>query len=356
MRAYLATNVMGSFVFDKEGNLIDKRLFPKNPEAIAEKLDNEGMLPEEDELLSELAKKGYKETITDRKIKHGAMSVVLEEENPGKKALQDGFRGLAIRLKWANSQAELNEILSKVNVLRTRGKLREEGRDRIVMRVSGVLEELEKELNTFSELLREWYGLHFPELSKEVQSHERFAELVAGHGSRWKVGGFEKLAEASGGMVFSGLDMKQVQDFASEMLGLFRHRTLLEKYLEGLCREVAPNTSRVAGHILAARLLSHAGGLEKLARLPSSTVQLLGAEKSLFRHLKDRKSRPPKYGVLFAHPLVQGAPKEKRGKAARLVAAKVSLAARTDFYSKEDRGEPMRKELEEQARELGFKL
>jgi len=350
MRAFLATNVMGSFGFDQDGKLVAKKLFPKKPELIAEKLDSRELLPEENEVLNKLASLGYKEVFTDRKIEFSGINVVFEEDNLGKNTLQEGFRGLAVSLKWVTSQAELNEILTKVNVLRTREKLREERRDRIIMHSIGALDELDKVINNFSERLREWYGLHFLELSREIQSHEKFAEAVAKYGRRERVKGHENLAKQSAGMEFSEADIKEVQDFSKTILELFQRKKSLAAYIEKLCQEVMPNTSAVAGEALAARMVSQAGGLEKISRLPSSTVQLLGAEKSLFRHLKDKKSPAPKFGLLFAHPLVQNAPKEKRGKVARLIASKISLAAKTDFFTKEDKGKTLRDELEEQVK------
>ncbi len=97
---------------------------------------------------------------------------------------------------------------------------------------------------------------------------------------------------------------------------------------------IAPNLTNIAGHILGARLLSFAGSLERLASLPSSTVQVIGASNALFKHLKG-KAPSPKHGVIFRHPLVNNAPKNFRGKIARALASKISLAARCDCYSGE---------------------
>src|SRR4030065_417735 len=112
-----------------------------------------------------------------------------------------------------------------------------------------------------------------------------------------------------------------------------------------------PNFSAVAGPLLGARLLSVAGSLDRLAMMPSSTIQLLGAEKALFRHLKG-EGKAPKYGILFGHPLIQQATKETKGKVARLVAAKLSIAARLDRFAGKDEGESLRKQLEESMRKI----
>ena len=327
--------------------MIAKKLFPKDPELIAKKLDSREWLPEEEFLLKKLVSLGYKEVMCEKNLQYKGIGVLHEEDNPGKKQLQESFRGLAVSLKWVTSQAELNELMSKIQVTRTKGQLRVVSRDKILMHAVGVLEELEKQLNSFTERLREWYGLHFPELSKELQSHEKFLELVSRHGERSRVEGYESLAKGSVGMDFSESDIREVQEVAKGLLQLCQTRKSLEAYLEKSCKEIIPNVSAVAGEVLGARLLAQAGGLEKLARLPSSTVQVLGAEKALFRHLKGG-GRAPKFGVLFAHPLVQNADYDRRGKVARLIAAKISLAARTDFYSKKNTGSAFRKELERQ--------
>jgi nucleolar protein 56 len=126
----------------------------------------------------------------------------------------------------------------------------------------------------------------------------------------------------------------------------------MDAYIETAAKRFAPNTSAIAGPALALRMLVLAGGLDKLAKMPSSTVQLLGAEKSLFRHLKGQ-GRSPKHGILFSHELVQKAPHDMRGKVARLIAAKLALAARVDYFSKEDRSAKMRAELEEEVKKAG---
>jgi nucleolar protein 56 len=353
MRAHMAVGILGVFAFDSSGKPIEHRLFPKKPDVIAGKLKKSRageILPEESEIIRELIKKGYKELIwaKDRQVK--GILCIQKRDNPGEEAMQSSYRRLALDTRWVSSQAELNEILSKVNIELTKTELRREKRDQLIMRVASVLDELEKELNVFSEKLREWYGLHFPEADSVISSHERYVEMVARHGRRESFDDKElaRLAGKSSGMDLSDYDIKEIQAFSKALLGLYESRKRLTRYLEEIARVTMPNTSAVAGPVLAARLLVLAGGLEKLAKLPSSTIQLLGAEKALFRHLKG-EGKAPKYGVLFGHPLIQSAPRELKGKVARLVAAKISLAIRLDNFSGRDEGEKMRKELDEQA-------
>jgi nucleolar protein 56 len=125
----------------------------------------------------------------------------------------------------------------------------------------------------------------------------------------------------------------------------------IEKYVDHVLKEVAPNLRELAGSLLAARLISLTGGLEKLAKKPSSTIQLLGAEKALFRFLHGR-GRSPKYGLLFTHQLIQNAPPKKRGKVARVLASKLSIAAKMDFYGKKEKSDELKKDLDERIKKI----
>ena len=266
--------------------------------------------------------------------------------------MKEALRKLALELGFAESQQELNEFLSKVNVAITKSKMQKPKKDKILMSVIGVIDELDKSANTFVERLREWYGLHSPEVVRAIQSNEKFAEVVAKYGHRSEVKE-EKLKDLkdSSGMDFEEDDVEALQTISKSIESMYDSRKNLEKYLESVAEETIPNTSAVAGPLLASRLLQLAGGLDKLSRMPSSTIQLLGAEKALFRHLK-QGGKPPKFGVLFAHPLIQSTKQESRGKVARLIAAKLTLAARIDAYSERDDGEKLRKELEEEVKKI----
>ncbi len=341
MKAYLGTCILGSFAFDSSGKVIDKRLFPKDPLQIASRLDKakKELIPEEKELMEALRKKGIKEILTR-----------FDSDRTAESILQSSFRKLALDLKWAGSQAELNRILSAVSIEQTKSKIKEVKRDRIIIQAIGMLDETDRVINVFSERLREWYGLYFPELERQVQSHEKFAELVCA-GRKEGLMEFQELASKSAGMDFTQEDIAQMQELAQIVLRLFQAKKSLAKYTEGSMKEAAPNFSEVAGPLLGARLLSVAGSLDRLAMMPSSTIQLLGAEKALFRHLKG-EGKAPKYGILFGHPLIQQAPKELKGKVARLVSAKLSMASRMDRFSGKDNGQAMRKELDEAVRKI----
>jgi nucleolar protein 56 len=359
MRAFVGTCFAGSFAFDPDGNMIDKELFPKKIDVIVEKMKKSRsgeVLPEEQHIVERLAKKGILEIVWDKKAEMTGVSCVYKKDNLAAEKLQNEFRKIAMDTRWASSQAEINEIMSKVQIELTKKELKKEKKDFMVMRVIGIIDELDKSLNTFSELVREWYGLHFPEMGRHVGSNERFVEVIAKHGDKDSVDDkkLKELAKKSSGMPFSDDDINSIQEFSKTMVNLFEQKKKLTKYLENLTKKAMPNTSAVAGPLLAARLLALAGGLDKMSKLPSSTIQLLGAEKALFRHLRG-EGKAPKYGVIYGHGFVQNATKEQKGKVARLVASKITLAARIDKFSDKDNGEEMRKDLEEQIKKLESK-
>jgi len=239
-------------------------------------------------------------------------------------------------------------------------------RDMMLVHAVHVLEDLDKQINTFYTRCREWYGLHFPELADIIDEPEEYMRIVAELGSR-KNFTSEKLKEVLGserkardvlekaresiGAEMGAEDEEQVKHVAREGLRLVEMKSEHERYIKELMSAEAPNLAAIAGPILGAKLISLAGGLEKLAKLPASTIQVLGAEKALFRFFRTGRGAP-KHGVIFQHPYVHGSPRWQRGKIARLLAAKIAIAARIDYFSREDRSAELRKALEERLAEI----
>jgi len=157
-----------------------------------------------------------------------------------------------------------------------------------------------------------------------------YVELVSMHGRRERMPMDHR---ESVGADLAAREETELKALAGLAKLVADQRRAVEAYVERSIRELAPNVSELTGPIIAARLVTLAGGVEDLARAPAGTVQLLGAERALFRHLRTG-SRPPKHGVLFQHPWVHGAPPWQRGAIARAFAAKISLAARADAYTK----------------------
>lgn len=242
-------------------------------------------------------------------------------------------------------------------------------RDMAVIQAVRAVDDVDKTLNLFSGRMREWYGLHFPELDKLLESHERYARFVLEVGDRSSLNmdklkrlGFdeekasiimEKGMSSSGGEI-SREDLTVLQDFCERILELHVLRERLEKYVEETMEAVAPNLSGLIGATISARLISLAGGLENLAKMPASTIQVLGAEKALFRAIKTG-SRPPKHGVIFQHTAVHQSPRWQRGKIARALAGKLAIAARLDAFAGEYMGEELKKGLEKRIDEVKAK-
>jgi len=238
-------------------------------------------------------------------------------------------------------------------------------RDMMIVHAVHVLEDLDKQINMVYTRCREWYGLHFPELAEIVDDLEDYLRIVAEIGARRnfdeerleRIVGPKLAAQImervrnSVGADLSPEDEERVKDVAREGLRLIQLRKEQERYIEELMSAEAPNLSAVAGPILGAKLISMAGGLEKLARLPASTIQVLGAEKALFRFFRTGRGAP-KHGIIFQSPLIHGSPKHLRGKIARALAATIAIAAKIDYFTREDRGAELREKLEKRLQEI----
>ena len=217
-------------------------------------------------------------------------------------------------------------------------------KDKIIIQVAEAISDLDKTLNLLSERLREWYSLYFPELDHLVNKHEIYANLVTNLKKRENftksqlkkilpsklAGKISEEAKNSMGGELEDYDLNAIVKFAEEISHLYEKRKELYDYLEKLMNEEAPNITKLAGVSLGARLIGLAGGLERLSKMPASTIQVLGAEKALFAHLRTG-AEPPKHGIIYNHPLIQGSPHWQRGKIARALACKLAIAARADY-------------------------
>jgi nucleolar protein 56 len=253
-----------------------------------------------------------------------------------------------IKASFADNSEEAMQRLRgfAISLSSSRVKEASERLDLHIIQSINALDELDKIINTVGARLREWYGLHFPELDNLIQSLIAYAEIVSRAGLRQNI-----TAEILQG---AGMQDKKVEvildaarrskggDMAPENLAIVKRladqvisqsdlRRVLADHVEVAMETVAPNVKELLTVTVGARIIAKAGSLARLATLPASTIQVLGAEKALFRALKTG-ARPPKHGLLFQHPLVHSAPKWQRGKIARAVASKVAIAARIDYY------------------------
>jgi nucleolar protein 56 len=210
--------------------------------------------------------------------------------------------------------------------------------DSLIIQAVTTMEQLDHAANSLTKKAREWHSLLDPELEHQVKDHERFLELAATER--------QKSSQDAMGASLAQEDRGEIAAYLAAVRLLYEERQRLLTYLESKMRAHCPNVTSLAGATIGAKLLSHAGSLERLATVPSSTLQLFGAETALFRHLRDRrKHRSPKYGVLFNHPLVQKVAQQQRGKAARSLADKLSLCAKLDHFKGEFKAEEYKRQL-----------
>jgi len=196
-------------------------------------------------------------------------------------------------------------------------------KDAYLIQAVNALDDLNEALNVISGRLSEWYGIHYPE--KRMRPGE-LPDFILEYGARENT--------ASMGAPMDVVDLGAIRGLALAAKSIYQERNSLEGYINRAMGEVAPNLTEVLGPILGARLISRAGSLEKLARMPASSIQVMGAGEALFKHLK-AGSPPPKHGLIYKHPLISGAPKKARGKISRMLAGKAAIAARVDYYSGE---------------------
>ena len=231
-----------------------------------------------------------------------------------------------------------------------------------------LLDDIDKELNNYIMRSKEWYGWHFPELSKIVADNIAYIKTVLACGMRTNVvatdlseilpeeieSQVKEIAEVSMGTEIAPEDLENIEALCRNALELHEYRAQLFEYLKNRMMAIAPNLTILVGELVGARLISHAGSLLNLAKHPASTVQILGAEKALFRALKT-KHNTPKYGLIYHAQLISQSNIKFKGKMSRMLAAKAALAIRVDALGEEstnDLGIQNRAKLESRLKNL----
>jgi nucleolar protein 56 len=276
----------------------------------------------------------------------GLNSQLMSEDQ--QQYIQNSKPTLIVKAGFANNEQDAMQALREfaINLSSSRVKEASEKLDLHIIQSINALDELDKIINTVGARMREWYGLHFPELDNLVSSLGVYAEIVSRAGLREniiveilqsiglqdkKVEVILDAAKRSKGGDMTPENLAIVKRLADVVIAQSDLRRVLADHIEAAMETVAPNVKELLTAAVGARIISKAGSLARLAKLPASTIQILGAEKALFRALKTG-ARPPKHGLLFQHPLIHSAPKWQRGKIARAVASKVAIAARIDYY------------------------
>lgn len=240
--------------------------------------------------------------------------------------------------------------------------------DNMIIQAIALLDTLDKDVNTFVMRVREWYGWHFPELVKVVSDNYQYTRVAMFIKDKAKVTddmleglseivGSEETAKevleaarASMGQDISPIDRVNIEAFAARVISLAEYRQKLADYLHDKMHVVAPNLSALIGETVGARLISHAGSLTNLAKYPASTVQILGAEKALFRALKT-KGNTPKYGLIYHSSFIGRANARNKGRISRYLANKCSIATRIDCFSEGAGTSAFGEKLKEQVEE-----
>jgi len=377
VKVYLVEHVIGTFAFDEKGDVVAYALGPKSLDEAVEvalKLEQGEVIPSTKKVLEELKNRGDIEEIIveEEPTAKYVNSVGLKAEIvPGHEfavKFREKVADYAVKYEYVSSKDEFDKFMHQLGLEMTRRKLRRaaEKRDLLAAQAIRAIDDIDKTINLFVARLREWYSLHFPELDDLVREHEDYISILAELGHRENVGkealvklGFseskaEKIAEAASksiGADLSDFDVRPIQTLANIVKELYRLRSELAEYISAVMKEVAPNVTALVGPLLGARLISLAGSLEELARLPASTIQVLGAEKALFRALRTG-GKPPKHGVIFQYPDIHRSPRWQRGKIARALAAKLAIAAKVDAFSGRYIGEQLRETLRKRIEEI----
>jgi len=319
MPRHLVTTWYGVFLLDAEGGVLAQSLFPRDAEEIARRLDaiRTGALLDEE---SEVAPGDGELVVAEPRqlsLPGSALLPVGAMPPPPPAPAALGFQPDLLRqASLAHAAKAVREALPP---------------DQPVMLLLRAMDLLEKRASQEMELLRYWYGFHFPELAALVDEATeldlirltpRREELVAMHP--------ELDPHTEPGRPLSDAEVAAIRDLAADVAAARMASADVRAILEVEMAKVAPNVTVLAGALVGARLINLAGSLERLSRLPSSTVQLLGAERALFLHLSE-SAPAPKHGVLFQHPSVHSSPPWLRGRVARTLAGKVSIASRADF-------------------------
>ncbi|MBQ2830987.1 NOP5/NOP56 family protein [Methanobrevibacter sp.] len=331
MECYITYSVNGFYAFNSENKLIAKKLFQET-EIINRliEIDDKKIPLEEEELICEVSK-DYDEIMIEsnkRLSDYDNEKITIQTPNQGGDYLRSNYEEFGL------NQTEITETYQRLAIYKIKKESASE--DKHLIQAINSIDEIDESISKLIERIREWYALYFPEMDT-VKNNETYIKLISQNETKEKI--IEAKPEAFPTNVMdleddiNPQDLEIMNTYAKSIYELQKTRREIEEYVDTKMESIAPNLRLLVGPSLGAKLISHAGGLKRLAIYPSSTVQIMGAEKALFRHLKSG-DRPPKYGLIYQHPQVRGAKWWNRGKIARMLAGKISLAARRDVFTK----------------------
>jgi nucleolar protein 56 len=377
MKATIIQSLFGVLAFDEGNRLVAHSLFSKKPDEAARaivEIESGKVVKEVAELVNYLKNSSYDTFVFENPLLAASVkeklgvNVEVSRVSDAGEVLRSNMEGFALETGFVKDYGEFRIWTHSVTmeIAKIRVKRAIEKRDLVIAQAIQTLDDLDKTINLFMSRVREWYGIHFPELDRLLEKHETYARLVVNLGFRenFTVERLEKeglpkskaeqianAAQFSMGADMAEVDLTQIQALSRSVINLYELRQKLEDYVDSAMEEVAPNIKALTGALLGARLIALAGGLTNLAKMPASTLQVLGAEKALFRSLKTG-TKPPKHGIIFQHAFLHEAKKWQRGKIARALAGKLAIAARTDAFGGRYIGEELRADLEKRVEEI----
>lgn len=346
MECYITYCIAGFIAIDKNHSIIDYKLFKEEEIPLKILEINQGKLISEEKELIESIPDDYDTIAIEsskmiskyRELKNYE-KIHLKIPNQGGEYLRENLEDVLTKLEFS-ATSELKDKLIKYYTRIATLKMKESSQeeDKVLIQAINSIDELDESISKLVERIREWYTIYFPELDI-VQNNENYINLIAEIGDREEIivnhtDSLKLDIDISNGADIENEDLEMIINFAKSIQSLQKSRKNIEKYIDLKMDKIAPNLKNLVGSSLGAKLIAHVGSVEKLATYPSGTVQIMGAEKALFRHLKTGE-RPPKHGLIFQHPEVRTSPWWVRGKIARTLALKISLSVRKDVFSGE---------------------
>ena len=346
MEFYITQCIAGFIAFDENLQIADYKLFTED-EVVSNliKIEENEILDEEIELINgmKLDSKDEDKIIietTKRKSQYKELgnyeNIEVKTPNKGGEHLRSNIDKVFEEIGFSKSQDEITQIYEKLAIYKIKKSSQEE--DKLLIQAINSVDDIDESISKLVERIRDWYTIYFPEMDT-ISNNETYIKLIAESENREDIlenfmEHFSEEIEESTGADIEEDDLLMLKSFAESIYSLQKSRKELETYIDTKMEAIAPNLRDLLGSTLGAKLIAHIGSIKRLATYPASVIQIMGAEKAIFRHLKTGE-RPPKHGLIFQHPSVRGAKWWNRGKIARNLALKITLAVRKDVFSGE---------------------
>lgn len=344
---YITQCIAGFIAFDENLEIAKYRLF-KEEEIVSNliKIEENEILDEEIELINELNSNESSDDnriiieTTKRKSQYKGLenyeNIETETPNKGGEYLRNHLNEVFEKIGFEKSEEEIIEYYERLAIEQIKQSSQEA--DKLLIQAINSVDDIDESISKLVERIRDWYTIYFPEMDT-IGNNESYIKLIALSENREDImeNYKDQLSEDidySSGADIDEDDLKMLKSFAESIYSLQKSRHELEIYIDSKMEAIAPNLRDLLGATLGAKLIAHIGSIKRLATYPASVIQIMGAEKAIFRHLKTGE-RPPKHGLIFQHPSVRGAKWWNRGKIARNLALKITLAVRKDVFSGE---------------------